>query len=310
MKEIENRKPEVLDADAFIKSLPISSILELCGFIERKDSEKHVSIIPLDLKPSIASLHSKILQIQAMVPAEILCENGTSIDWFLRAEIRDFNAEVASINGILENCLTFQVYSNFKAIQSSIYCIIQDEVPPDLPHPRSSSSLRSFLSGLTRKRNYFQAWLQGGPPICHDISLYNDISSFLAYLCIECDQAAYQDYQFSLRVARFENAHDVSAKAPQGVFVQGIRAYQCKWDAKKRRFCSLAATDKNCAYLPICLLSLDHGVHDVDAGRRSLPVYNLQCCDGKELAVASFSVGIQEECIEIMISSNANLACK
>jgi hypothetical protein len=268
---------------------------------------------PINLKPLAFSANSKLIQIQSIVPVEISLENERHTDWFLRAEIRNYNTEVAYINGALQDCLQCRIYKDFTTIQSLICFIIHDQVPPTFPHSRKGSSLSSLLWGLTKKRNYFQAWLEGGPPICHDISLYDDIRSFLANLCLGSDQASNQGYKFSLKVSRFENAKDISATASHGVFVHGLLACRCKWDAKRRRFCSLTANDESCSNLPVCLLSLDHGISDGVDNRRSLPFYNLRCGGAptsKEVAVATFSVGIQEECVETMVASHACLSCK
>ena len=148
--------------------------------------------------------------------------------------------------------------------------------------------------------------------MCHDVSMYYDIRSFLAHLCINSEQTSHQGYAFSLKVLRFENAGDVSAMALNGMFVDGLLACRCKWDAKRRHFCSLNAADDRFTKLPICLLSLDHAVHDADAHRRSLPLYAFQCegANSKEHAVASIIVGAQDESMDIMIGSGAFLACK
>lgn len=309
-------KLDVLDVDSFAKSLPILSILEFCGYRERKDTQRPIDEVPrnLTLSASLADNKMTILtQIHNMVPTEIYLENQKNIDWFLREEIRIFNAAVACIFGVLEDCLQCRVHSNFQTMQYSIFCIINDKVPSTFPHPHRSSSLRSLLSCMTRRRDCFQSWLERGPPMCHDVSLYSDIRSFLAYLYMRSSQTSHEVHKFSLKVSRFEHAKDISATEVQGVFVHGLMACRCRWDAKRRRFCSLAPNDEDCTNLPVCLLSLDQCDHDAHADRRSLPLYHFPC-DGsqnwKEPALASFSVGILEGNMEMIVASSACLAFK
>jgi hypothetical protein len=170
-------KLDVLDVDSFAKSLPILSILEFCGYRERKDTQRPIDEVPrnLTLSSSLADNKMTLTQIHNMVPTEIYLENQKNIDWFLREEIRIFNAAVACIFGVLEDCLQCRVHSNFQTMQYSIFCIINDKVPSTFPHPHRSSSLRSLLSCMTRRRDCFQSWLERGPPMCHDVSLYSEI---------------------------------------------------------------------------------------------------------------------------------------
>jgi hypothetical protein len=305
-------KLDILDVDSFVKGLSTSSILEFYGYCEGNKSCLGSDILNQSSQALTGSDLRRLMQIQAMVPEEILL-NEKGVDWFLKAEVRIFNAEIASIIGVFQECLQCRVNSDFKTMYHSIKCIIHDKVPPIFPRQsQGSSSLRSLLTGLARKRNYFQEWLKGGPPMCHDVSMYYDIRSFLAHLCINSEQTSHQGYAFSLKVLRFENAGDVSAMALNGMFVDGLLACRCKWDAKRRHFCSLNAADDRFTKLPICLLSLDHAVHDADAHRRSLPLYAFQCegANSKEHAVASIIVGAQDESMDIMIGSGAFLACK
>jgi hypothetical protein len=314
-------KFDILNIETFVEDLSTSTILEFSGLRKRNAAFPGPNIFCEHVRQLNGSTIDMIRQIQTLIPAKIILGNkkrkgsGIDVEWFLKAEVRIYNADIASITAVFEECLRFRVDIDFKAIHNSIACIMQDRVPPNFPNQlQESSSLRSLLHGLTRKRTYFQDWLNGGPPKCHDVSMYYDMRSFLAHLCVCSAQTSCQAYGFCLKVLRFENAGDVSAMASSnGTFVDGLLAYRCKWEPKRRQFCSSNAADEIFTRLPICLLSLDHGLHVTDVHRRSLPLYTFQC-DGfeksKKLAIASISVGIQDESVDMMVGSGACLACK
>jgi len=257
----------------------------------------------------------KFRQIQAMVPKEIELQDINDVDWFLNAEIRMYNADVASILGMLEDGLQGRAHNSSGALHVSSNCIMSDRVPPNFHYDSNSNfPLTTLLSELNRKRSYFQEWLARGPPKCHDISVYYDVRSFLAHVCVGSNQTSLQGYEFCLKVLRFETSHDISEMSNEGVYVDGLIACRCKWDAKRRCFCSLPPSEAICTKLPICLLSLDCGLQGPHARQSSLPLYQRDKCDStqnfKELSIASISVRVQDESIESMVGSNACLACK
>jgi hypothetical protein len=304
------------DIDSFIKSLPTLAVLEFCGHRESKEFQ---IVTTLHQKPQIltSAAAREVAAIQLMVPAVILQKDygEKKIDWFLGTEIGIYNAEVAAITCIVGDCLQCRAETDFKDMQSSIVFITQDKLPPNFPHQSQAShnSLRAYLSKLTSKRNYYLTWAQHGPPVCHDISVYYDVRSFLAHVYVGSDRTADQGYVFTLKVLRIENAGEISEVASKGVFVEGLLACRCKWDGKRRRFCSMAMTDDSCTKIPICLLSPNAEMQDADANRRCLPLCTFpldEAQNSTEQALASIQVDIQDDSIDMMVASNASLACK
>jgi hypothetical protein len=307
-------KCDDLDVDAFVKSLPSASVLEFFGNRENRSKvcENLSNFSPKFQRIPSAAI-SKVLHIINMIPAEILLEQHRKVDWFLRTEIRTFNEEISYIKGVLDDCLHFRSHTDFKAIQYAIQCILRDTIPSFFPRQsRTNLSISSLVFNLTRKQSYYQAWLHGGPPKCHDMSVYYDINSFLAYLCVESPQAA-QSCELSLNVTRITSAEDVSVRSSQGVFVDGLIACRCKWDARRRYFCSTTTSDESFSKLPICVLSLDFAIQGVSANRSSIPLYSIQYDDqalnSKQVAVTSLSVSIHDESLELLVGHNACLAC-
>jgi hypothetical protein len=301
-----NEKPDI---DAFVKSLPTLAMLEFCGYRENKEFQTESAVLQ-NFQVFTSAAAREVVAIQSIVPAVIFVKNEAGIDWFLRTEIGHYNAEIAAIKCILEDCLHCRPQTDLQAMQSVISFITQDQVPSSFPHrPPAGSSLRAYLSMLTRKRSYFLAWSQNGPPLCHDISVYYDVRSFLAHVCVSSNGIANEGYVFSLKVLRNENAEEITQVAAQGVFVEGLLACRCKWDGKRRRFCSMAVIDESCTKLPVCLLTPD----DADANRRCLPLWTFPSDDplnSTEHVIASIQVDIQDDSVDAMVASNAYLACK